>query len=324
MELKDIDMKLIKTNPRQPRQSFDREKLEELAKSIDEAGLLEPIVLRPVDEQMELVAGERRFKAFQILKKKNIPSIIRNDLKDDIDALEKSFIENLQRDDLTSSERENAVNELWQSGRYKTRKQLADKIGVSESRISENLAAIDIRKKIKISDKISTRSIVDTSGLSDLPRKKILDAVEQGDIESSKVRDIVRKVKEFPEEEQQLEIIDDFKEVSETVDKWTEKVLKDKKGIAEGKMNPYIGSKEDTDFEERRLKDFYDVKEKMFGIRAETINKFVREENKKEAIKIIKVIIEYYRKQLELLGELEVLDIGEKETSSYKDEEQSY
>ena len=114
MELKMINMKDIVTNPLQPRQEFNREKLQELADSIKEGELLQPIVVRKQKNKFEVVAGERRFKAFQILKEPKIPAIIRV-IKDDTEALEKSLIENWQRDDLTGIERENADDEkeVW-------------------------------------------------------------------------------------------------------------------------------------------------------------------------------------------------------------------
>jgi len=93
MELKMINMKDIVTNPLQPRQEFNREKLQELADSIKEGELLQPIVVRKQKNKFEVVAGERRFKAFQILKEPKIPAIIRV-IKDDTEALEKSLIEN--------------------------------------------------------------------------------------------------------------------------------------------------------------------------------------------------------------------------------------
>ena len=75
-------MKDIETNPLQPRQTFDREKLQELADSIKEGELLQPIVVRSKGKKFEIVCGERRYKAFQILKEPKIPAIIRL-IKDD-------------------------------------------------------------------------------------------------------------------------------------------------------------------------------------------------------------------------------------------------
>ena len=115
MEVKMLDMKDIKIHTGQCRENFDHDKLMELTNSIKESELLQPIVVRKLDDnRYGIVCGERRFRAFEYLHKKQIPAIVR-EIRDDTDALEKSLIENLQRDDLTSVERENAVGELWGS-----------------------------------------------------------------------------------------------------------------------------------------------------------------------------------------------------------------
>jgi len=178
MELKMISIKDIVTNPLQPRQEFNREKLQELADSIKEGELLQPIVVRKQKDKYEIVAGERRFKAFQILKEPKIPAIVRK-IKDDTDALEKSLIENWQRADLTSDERENALEQLWKSDRYKTKEELATKLGIGSARIVHILKAKEFRNKHNVRSAISTRTIEDTEGLKDDTRKKILKAVEE-------------------------------------------------------------------------------------------------------------------------------------------------
>jgi len=164
MELKMINMKDIVTNPLQPRQDFNREKLQELANSIEEGELLQPIVVRKQKDKFEIVCGERRYKAFQILKEPKIPAIIRG-IKDDTDALEKSLIENLQRDDLTSVERENAVGALWDSGRYKTNSELDRKLGysVKHGKVSRLIAARYDRRKFAPSADVGTRTMRDYS-----------------------------------------------------------------------------------------------------------------------------------------------------------------
>jgi len=94
-----IDIRQIRTNPFQPRQTFIQEKLEELAASIKENGLIQPIIVRksPI-VGYELLAGERRYRAAQMAGFKEIPAIIR-ELSDD-DMIKQAIIENLQREDL--------------------------------------------------------------------------------------------------------------------------------------------------------------------------------------------------------------------------------
>lgn len=179
-------IKDLKTNPFQPRQSFDRERLKELAQSIKESDLLQPII---IDGNDRIIAGERRWRAFMLLKKKEIPCIVWQ-IKDEIEILEKSAIENLQREDLTSVERENVISELWKSGRYKTKRELANKLGMTEVSIGDILEAKEFRKEIKAA-LVSTRVIVDTRGLPDKEREEIIKRVEKGEIGADMVRDIV-------------------------------------------------------------------------------------------------------------------------------------
>lgn len=200
MEIKQIELSKIKANPLQPRETFEREKLKELANSIKEGELLQPIVVRRVDGKYEIVAGERRFKAHQILKKSSIPVIIW-DIKDDIDALEKSLIENLHREDLTSVERENAIYELWKSGKYKSKEALSKKLAISESSIRRLLKGKEDRDTLGVGHTVSTETISATRGIDDKSRKKLIKKIEKGDISSHsrdvrKIADVVKKVSE--------------------------------------------------------------------------------------------------------------------------------
>ena len=89
----------IVPNKLQPRKKFATEKMEELLSSVREKGVIQPILVRPKDEGYELIAGERRWRAAQELNHEDIPAIIKNDISD-VDSLEISIIENIQRDDL--------------------------------------------------------------------------------------------------------------------------------------------------------------------------------------------------------------------------------
>lgn len=191
MKLKHIQMEKIRANPNQPRQKFDNERIKELANSVKESELLQPIVVRRTDGNYSIVAGERRFRAYKKLKMKTIPAIIW-DIKDNTEALEKSLIENLQREDLTSVERENAITELWESGRYKTHNHLAKKIGLSETRIRNNIKVKEDRERLSAGPAVPTQSIEDTSSLPDSERKEILKRVDRGTLGVRAVRNEVR------------------------------------------------------------------------------------------------------------------------------------
>jgi len=311
MELKMIKLTDIIANPLQPRQEFNREKLQELANSIKEGELLQPIVVRKMNGKWEIVAGERRFKAFQILKEPKIPAVVR-DIKDDTEALEKSLIENLQRDDLTSVERENAIMDLWSSKRYKTIEDLAIKLGVSYTNVATAINVKKARDRLSVTDKISTETLNVTMGLEDEPRKKILKAVEEKKIDTSNVRNVVRKIKEFPESEQQMEILEEFEEQEDMSREIFDGIIEKKKEIADGLREPERIIEIETDSDKRLLDDYNDIKRKVFEIYSDHIQHLKHEENKKEAIGIIKEIVSYLNKQLETLGENVVVDLNEK------------
>lgn len=104
IELKEIDVDKIKPNPMQPREHFDRFKLKELSESIKEIGLINPITVRKKGKQFEIVAGERRWKAHQIAKKKKILTLSKEYSNEGQVAVE-SLIENVHRENLASIER---------------------------------------------------------------------------------------------------------------------------------------------------------------------------------------------------------------------------
>ena len=99
----------IKANPRQPRFTVREEGLEDLANSIKEKGLLQPILLRKKENGYEIIAGERRFRASRIAGLSEVPAIIKD--VDDRESLEIALIENIQREDLSPIELESSATE---------------------------------------------------------------------------------------------------------------------------------------------------------------------------------------------------------------------
>ncbi len=219
MKITNLKIKDLRPNPRQPRESFNKDKIKELAQSIKEGELLQPIVVRKSDGNYQIIAGERRWRALSLLGKKEVPAIVW-DIKDDIGALEKSAIENLQREDLTSIERENVIYDLWKSGRYKTKKDLANKLGYGIGLRGENpivtiLRAKEDRERLGASSELATRTIHQTEGLPDKERKEIFKRVESGEINSGMVESLVTFKKMRPTERRfkgKIEITPESKE----------------------------------------------------------------------------------------------------------------
>ena len=99
--INEIELSKIAVNPNQPRREFDPTALQELAESIAEIGIIQPITLRKLsDDEYQIIAGERRFRASQIAGLTSIPAYIRT--ADDENVMEMALIENIQREDLTS------------------------------------------------------------------------------------------------------------------------------------------------------------------------------------------------------------------------------
>jgi ParB family transcriptional regulator, chromosome partitioning protein len=101
--LREIPLDQIRPNPQQPRKRFDESSLASLAESIRERGVLQPIIVRPVEQGFEVVAGERRWHAAQLAGEATIPALI-DDAVDDAGSLELALIENVVRENLTPIE----------------------------------------------------------------------------------------------------------------------------------------------------------------------------------------------------------------------------
>lgn len=131
-----IDINLIKSNDKQPRKSFDDVKIAELAQSIKEHGIIQPIILSKKDGYYTIVAGERRWRASKLLGLKEVPAIVM-DLSDK-DILEISLIENIQRQDLNPIEEALAYQKLLSDCNL-TQEELSKRVGKSRAAITNTI-----------------------------------------------------------------------------------------------------------------------------------------------------------------------------------------
>lgn len=145
-EVKNIELALITPNPYQPRKIFDQAHLEELAQSIQQYGVLQPIIVRRVGTGYELVAGERRFRATQLVGLKTIPALIRN--LTDKEVAEMALIENLQREDLNYFEEAEGYAKLIKEFGI-TQEEIAKRVGKSQSTIANKLRLLNINPLIR-------------------------------------------------------------------------------------------------------------------------------------------------------------------------------
>ncbi len=134
----------IRPNPRQPRKRFSEESLAELAQSIREKGLLQPLIVRPLGEGYELVAGERRYRAALMAGLEEVPVLIK-DLSDG-EALELALIENLQREDLSPVEEARGYQALVEMGL--TQEEIARRVGKARSTVTNALRLLQLPQEV--------------------------------------------------------------------------------------------------------------------------------------------------------------------------------
>jgi ParB family chromosome partitioning protein len=145
--LRHIPIELVHANPNNPRKHFDEEELAELAASIREKGLLQPLILRQrADSEYEIVAGERRWRAAQRAGIHDVAALIR--VLSDGEALEIALIENIQRADLNALEEARGYSQLLTQFNY-TQQQLADALKKSRSHIANTLRLLTLPEPVR-------------------------------------------------------------------------------------------------------------------------------------------------------------------------------
>lgn len=143
----DLKISLIEANPNQPRKIFEDAKLAELAASIREHGVVQPIIVRPIEDgKYQLIAGERRWRAALLLGLKKIPAVVKH--IGEAEAREISLVENLQREDLNPLEEAEAYRELLQEYAF-TQEGLAKRMGKSRPYIANAIRLLGLSDALK-------------------------------------------------------------------------------------------------------------------------------------------------------------------------------
>ena len=145
-DIVDIKLSELRSNPYQPRQKFDQEKLVELANSIKEYGVLEPIIVTKSIKGYEIVAGERRKKASELTGLETIPAIIKDFT--DSEMMQIALLENIQRENLTAIEEAEAYSNLLKVLNV-TQEELANKIGKSRTYITNMVGLLNLPESVK-------------------------------------------------------------------------------------------------------------------------------------------------------------------------------
>lgn len=190
-------IKNIAANPYQPRCNFDEEKLQELAASIKEFGVVQPVVVRKKGRSYELVAGERRLRAAGLAGLTKVPAIVKD--YDDAKMMEIALIENIQRHDLNPIEEAQGLRRLMQEFKL-TQEQTAEKVGRSRSAVTNILRLLNLPEQVQAHIINGVLTMGQAKQLLGLPKPEqmceVAEAIIANGWSSRMTEEVVRKLKE--------------------------------------------------------------------------------------------------------------------------------
>ncbi len=143
----EVDIDKIEPNKNQPRKRFEENALEELAESIKEHGVIQPIILKKIDSGYEIIAGERRWRASKIAGIKKIPAVVKN--IDDLKAFETALVENLQREGLNPMEEAKSYKRLIEEFSL-SQEEAAKKVGKSRSVVANVMRLLNLDERVQV------------------------------------------------------------------------------------------------------------------------------------------------------------------------------
>lgn len=187
-EIHEVSISSIKTNPFQPRIDFNEDEIRGLAESIKNQGLLQPVVVRQKGSAFEIISGERRYRAFQLLGRENVPCIVKQEVSDR-EMLELALIENIQREELNEIEKAVAYRRLLLEYSY-THEQLADHIGKSRTAITNSLRLLNLPEEIQSMVRSGQISMGHARALLTIDENEQLEVAKRIVEEKMSVRDV--------------------------------------------------------------------------------------------------------------------------------------
>jgi ParB family chromosome partitioning protein len=195
--LEEIPVKDIRPNPRQPRRRFDPEGLEEMARSIEVFGIVQPVIVRSVGTEYELVAGERRWRAARAAGLEKVPAVVRDSTE--TDSLEMALIENLHRDDLNGIEEANAFQQLLEDFGI-THEELSRRVGKSRAQITNTIRLLQLSPSIQqqiLEDRITAGHARALLALQDEPERqeKLAKRIAKEGLSVRQTEEYIRSIK---------------------------------------------------------------------------------------------------------------------------------
>lgn len=187
-----LSIYLIDNNSDQPRKKFDEEKLRELAASIEQHGVVQPIIIRKNGERYSIIAGERRFRAARMAGLNEVPVIVRE--MDEQEVLEVSLIENLQRENLNPLEEAQAIRMLMDEHDL-TQEEVARRLGKSRPAVANSVRLLVLPEEVRgllLSGGIQAGHARVLSSITD--EKVLIEAAKRAAVEGWSVRETERRV----------------------------------------------------------------------------------------------------------------------------------
>ena len=253
-----VKITMVEPNRDQPRKNFDKEALEELAASIKEHGLIQPILVQDRKTYYEIIAGERRWRAARMAGLTEVPVIIRNYTEQEI--VEISLIENIQRKDLNPIEEALAYKKLMTSFNLK-QEEVAERVSKSRSSITNSMRLLKLSEavqKMLVNGSISEGharallSIEDTRAQDEIAKKIVNDKLSVRDVEKL-VKSYGKPVKKKPESSNEYDVF--YKDIAENLKNVIgTKVSISGKGDGSGKIEIEFYSNDELDRIVNRIK----------------------------------------------------------------------
>lgn len=219
----ELEIGQIQPNPNQPRKEFDQVRLEELAASIKEHGIVQPIVVRPRGKGYEIVAGERRWRAAHLAGLGKVPALVRE--FSEAETMEIALIENLQREDLNPLEEAEAYRLLMESFKL-TQEELAQRLGKSRSQIANTLRLLQLTPAARDEVRAGRLSmghakvllgITDAAKQADLATRAVVQGLSVREVEEL-TREVVAPAR--PAERSKSSLSPDLREVESRLREW--------------------------------------------------------------------------------------------------------
>ncbi|WP_353893285.1 ParB/RepB/Spo0J family partition protein [Proteinivorax hydrogeniformans] len=198
--IQQIPINKIRPNPNQPRKIFSNEALEELAQSIEQHGIVQPIVVRAIDGGYELVAGERRLRAGKMTNLSEMPALVQD--FSDKEVAEIALIENLQREDLNIMEEAEAYKTLIEDFSF-SQEQLANRLGKSRSAVTNTIRLLNLCEYVKelvMQNKITAGQVRPLISLPSDEQIFVADEILEKGLNSRQVEQLCKKIKKLQQE----------------------------------------------------------------------------------------------------------------------------